>query len=500
MLPGAVFSTAVLLVCAAIAIVRPGHAQSPTEPFTAAVRDLRRAITPQRDGSHLARLFALRQLRDPSLAPLLRRLARDGSWQVQVHATLGLAEIRDPQRIDPALVKQLDAGASEALIANALDMDLIAGEQIRELLQWPDLPPMSRLLLVGELILDDATVEPADVGQLASSEDLRVAGLASLLLARLGDPAAFSTFTDRLATVPRRERDHHVLFVLEAIRQYEVVTAVPWVRRLLEESALTDDARYWAIHTVVDLDVVTGLSYWSAALGDQPAYRDRLRYGMMLLAAGPDVPFDTFDRLGDGDDLILAIADAGRVMHTGADPSAALITLIEMGHFQSTRWAMDALTELPPAEAERVYLHILETVERDEPGRAERVARAVESAARLFEIDPALVRQLLEHADDDGLMQEAILLGLFESRSAAAGDAARTVRRIGAGRADSLALLLIARHADTLEPGDLEMLGRIAAGGGRVSQGLQVQAAWLYLKHSNALDQALTLVIDPETP
>ena len=50
--------------------------------------------------------------------------------------------------------------------------------------------------------------------------------------------------------------------------------------------------------------------------------------------------------------------------------------------------------------------------------------------------------------------------------------------------ADSLALLLLARTNENLSPTDLQQLGRISAGGGELTNTLQIQAAWLYLKHT----------------
>ena len=92
-------------------------------------------------------------------------------------------------------------------------------------------------------------------------------------------------------------------------------------------------------------------------------------------------------------------------------------------------------------------------------------------------------------------MQQTILLGLFETRSLAVGEAASRLRRIGLGRADSLALLLIAKHSTNISDQDRRQIGAIASGGGRVSDVLQIQAAWLYLKHSDLLDHALSQVM-----
>ena len=119
------------------------------------------------------------------------------------------------------------------------------------------------------------------------------------------------------------------------------------------------------------------------------------------------------------------------------------------------------------------------------------------AAARLFEINPQAVIDRLVTADDDSLMQQAILLGLFDSRAPAAGKAARRVKRIGYGRADSMALILIAKHTDRLSAKELQDLGVIASGG-RVSAVLQAQAGWLYLKHAGRLEQTLAVIFaDP---
>jgi hypothetical protein len=105
--------------------------------------------------------------------------------------------------------------------------------------------------------------------------------------------------------------------------------------------------------------------------------------------------------------------------------------------------------------------------------------------------DPDWVFEQLKKAEDDSLMQQSILLGMFQFDSPRVGEAAAQLRRIGSGRADSLALLLIAKHSPTLSADDLKQLGIIASGGGQVSDVLQVQAAWFYIKHTDNIQTAL---------
>jgi hypothetical protein len=498
-----------LAIVIVTALASGGAGPRPEDHFDAAVRQLRGAVTSQRDGGHLLRLLALRQLRDPALRPLLSPLTRSAEWQMQVHAVLGLAEMETEPRLDPLLTAQLGELAQEAVVANAIDLELLDAVTMRALLARDELQPMPRLMLVGEMMLA-GEAPPADLQRIAESLNARQAGLALLLLAQRGDAGALSELRERIAGLLEAERTPHILWLLEAARQYRATAALPWVVALMDDARTSDDVRYWSIYTAVVLDPPTGLARVRAALGDAAAYRDRLRFALLLLSSEPPLPESAFDLIGGDEDLLRRMVAAGRARARGAGAAAAIEALIDAGHRGSAEWAMRTLPELEPADAAAICAHVIVDVEPslrtppaqtdDRPDRAERVARAVEATARLAKIDPEQAAQLLEKATDDGAMQEAILLGLFETPSPVAGRAAEKVRRIGAGRADTLALLLVARHAARLQGDDLDRLGRTAAGGGRVSEGLQAQAAWLYLRHAGRTDAALAAILDRAEP
>jgi hypothetical protein len=65
------------------------------------------------------------------------------------------------------------------------------------------------------------------------------------------------------------------------------------------------------------------------------------------------------------------------------------------------------------------------------------------------------------------------------------------VRGRMAQRGESMALVSIAKTADTLTPAEQLELARIGGGGGRVEEPIQMQAAWLYLRHAKRLSKAL---------
>ena len=200
----------------------------------------------------------------------------------------------------------------------------------------------------------------------------------------------------------------------------------------------------------------------------------------------------TFDRLPAGDPLIEAIAAAGRAIASGTDATPALLALLDLGHPAAMRAAMRAAADLESPQSARVYGHVIDGMESADPRkRAVFADAALTAAERLFDIDRKALLERLDRAPDDGLTQQTILLALLEVRSPEAGEAVRRLRRIGSGRADSLALLVIARQAEELSAEEVYQLGVIASGGGLVSDVLQVQAGWLYLKLTGRIEQAL---------
>ena len=90
-------------------------------------------------------------------------------------------------------------------------------------------------------------------------------------------------------------------------------------------------------------------------------------------------------------------------------------------------------------------------------------------------------------------------MGLFDTTDDRVGQIARDVRRLGAARADSLAWLLLARHAASLSPDEIRQISLIASGGGQVSDGLRAQAAWILIRATGNVDRAL-LDIFNESP
>ncbi len=471
--------------------------KDPDRDIHASIRHLRRAAIPAQDGSHLLLLSSLRQLSDPTLRSFFYQLSQRGGSPARIHAILGLAEIDETGRVNPWLITQLDsADARYAAIANAVEMDLIDIAQITELIGWDDLEAKSRVMLLAELLRRGESPDPESLARLAESPSLDVAGLAACLLAQMNDSGPLSGHQARVATAAASERSRHLRRMFRDVGTYELTSVLDWVVETVSASDTDPGVVDQGIATVLALDPEQGAVLWRRALGEDPSYGKCIRYALLLLSGGPGVPTQAYDRLPEGDELIDRMVQAGRAISGGGDASAALTELIDLSHLKSSGWAMGATAGLVDATAKRVYLHLMDSVEGEARGRNERSQLAIIATSRLFELDPDAVIERLERAEDDGPTQQAILMGLLESRSPAAGEAASRVRRIGFGEADSLAVILIAKHSEALDEGLLHQLGVIASGGGRVSGVLQIQAAWLYLKHRSKIEQALVETFD----
>jgi hypothetical protein len=458
-----------------------------------AIRQLERAAHPRRDASHLPRLLALRQLEDPRLRTFYRDLLRRDDWQLQVHGALGLAEISDPPALDPDLAAQIDGDALVAVIANAIDLDLVTPESLLALAKVDGLAPMPRLLVLGELLLVDReqAIDRAAIESLVGSDELETSGLACVLLAAMGDVQPLHDFDRRLEPESRLAREKLINYLIESIRQYEAAAAAPWVKAKALDPGLDMETRYWALHTLLELDPREGFAALRNTLRDDDSLRTQVRAATLLLASADELPPEAAVLLTADHPLLDAAREAIRSLASDSPSASALAGLLDLDHMRTTQWILGAMDEWPSEMRIALWRHMIDSIEDDGPGRAERIARAMVAASELMELAPDRLIGMLRRTEDGSLRQEVLLMGMLSEPSKDALVAARALERIGAGRADSLALLVIARNADALSTDELSQLGVVAAGGGRVSDGLQTQAAWLYVRHAGAEEIAL---------
>lgn len=461
---------------------------APPPPYESeSLQHLERAVTTQRDGTHLPRIFALRQLQDERLRPVLESVRTSEDWSLRVHGVLGLAELDGA--LDAATLQDDSALVQEAVVANALDMGLLDDATIAAGARNSALHAFPRLILCAEHLLNTRTlpIDASVLNTLIDDDDERARALARLLLAESGEQGRLSELDGLLAELEPRPRAVLRSWMLEAIRQYRITAAAPWIDEMLSRPDLRRNDRATALGAALAIDAEAGRVAWERSLGAAPSYLDRVRFGLVLLASEGEFDAATWERLRAGleesDPLMDALVAVGRANASGTATATALAELLEHSTPQVATWVMSQIDELPRDDAISQYMVLIDAV--DDDAAPEVVARAVTATSRLFPLAPDATLRRLAAVPDDSLAQEVILLGLFDVRDLRIGDAVLKLPRLGAGRADSLALLLAARNRTSLADDDRERLGSIAAGGGRVSQGLRTQAAWLYLVHSD---------------
>jgi hypothetical protein len=456
-----------------------------------AIAQLRRAAAPQPDSSHLPLLMSLRQMRDPALEAFFRRLLLVPDWQVQVHGVLGLAEIGP---FDPWLLTQMDPRGQEHVIAYALDEKMIDAAATARLLEWEGLEPMGRLLLLAEQVQRGEPVPQRALQRLAASGNLQVAGLAACLLVQSDDQASLSPYRERLSGLSRRDRQQHLALIFEGIRQYSLDRCLPLVIEALDEPEPSRALMSGGVLACLQLDPAQGLPLWKRFLETDSAHSHRVRFALLLAAAADKLQPAAFDAVPRGDPLIDAITRAGRTIAGRADPVTAFQALVDLDHLQSTDWVLARCRDLPAAQAAAVYAHLIDSI--DSSQSADRVSITVKAVSRLFQIDPAAVIERMRGAEEGSLAEQVLLLGLFDSTSPRVLEAVGDIRRVGPRRTDSMALILLARHGAALSEEDVRRLETIAAGGGRVSEMLQVQAAWLSIRRAGGAEAALAQVFN----
>lgn len=462
----------------------------------AAIQQLKDALTVHRAGPGLPRLAALRQLRDESLRPLFFELARHDDARVRIHAVLGLGEIAPSRRIDTWLLRQIDVPEAQfAAAAHALVDGLLDTEGIRELEVGEGVDPSTRALLLAALAARGERADLEAARSLAAADDLMTAGLAACVLAEKGDAKALARHRGALDALDPPARRAHLLELFSISREVGLASVCDLVTEVIQAPDADPEVQHAGVQTVLAVDPSRGATVWSQVLGEEAPYARRVRFGLTLLEASPQVPARTFDHLAGDEPLVVRIRAAGRSLSGGA-AATALADLIDLGHPFSARAALSAAKGIDPEQARRLYAHVIDAAAEDRAeGRDARMALAVTATKHLFEIDPGAVQSRLDAAKGNTALQEAILLGLLDTQDPRAGAAARSVKRLGFSRVDSLSLLLVAKHAERLGPDELHELGVVAGGGGRLSEALKTQAAWLYLKHADRIEQAIAATL-----
>ncbi|MBG82945.1 MAG: hypothetical protein CMJ40_00190 [Phycisphaerae bacterium] len=472
------------------------HADQPAYT-NSAIRHLKKAVSPQRDDSHLTRLAALQRLSDESLEQLFLPLVEHDSWPIQVYAVLGLANLSDDGQVMPWLITQLDPSARNEILAIAIDEKRLGPEQVRTLLKWKDLEEANHLALLAYLKSLGEPLAASEVKPMLDSSNEKVIAAALLILTWLGDEEAIDRINDVIADLPDSRQFDILMTLIMFIERYQIEEAATWLDVLITSNRM--DGRFPELiqpgtATLLTIAPENGIRHWKEWIGVKPKRRDQITGALMLLQVGTGLDTSDSDRLDENDELVKCILNAANAVGSDSETSPRrLMELYDLNHLRSTVILPGVIETLPDNQQKIVLNHFLDRLAADSENSMNQML-AIEATERLLTIDPELVHGRLQDAEDDSPLQEAMLFGILQHRNPQAIESVRPIKQIGLSLPDSLALLIIAREADELTETQTHNLGLIASGG-VLSEPLQVQAAWLYLKHTDQLEEAVPQLI-----
>ncbi len=497
-----------MLLCGAPAAAQYG----PVDPYDSAVRTLRDGLGASNGGARHATMVALRGLGAPSLRPLLERLLASEDWSLRVDAVLGLAELgrttgddgaaRVGLDLDLVLALPSDSDRETALGA-ALGLGLLDASQVEEVLAWDDLRAPQRALLALELRRLGGRPSDELLRRLEESRTPEVSAVGAALRLDCGADGAGDAADAAIALVgsiaAERTRSAVVAQVVDACSANGLRGAAPFAARLAELGGLSPEARLRTLGSLLVLDPAAAGPLLAAVADADRSQLALMRLASVLVASAAPLGEGDWNRIRNGDRLLETIADAGIAIGAG-DLERGYRMLADLRHRVTLRAAVDGAHRAGPSAERAIGLAALELLSGDRRQLGPLSESLLVALARLAESEPSALRAPLDAAATDRELQEAILLALSSAGSAAAADVAQSAKGRASRLGEALIAVLAARHLDTVDATTLQTLGVAAGGGVAVDPTIRLQSAWLWLRHSDRVDDALAALVPSPTP
>jgi len=476
----------VALLCAASlgGFTRPSFGQR-VDPVNAAMLALRQAVTYQDSGAQHTLLVSLRSLKDPTLKPIFEGLLTSDNPPMRVDGFLGLSELRGELGADPVqLLKLGEPPLRTVAITECLGLSLLKPESIRVLLASTELTAYDRALLVAEL---NRLHEPWDVvmlGDAAMSSTAEVSGLAGMLLLEKDDATRWEIFVGKLAEVTPSDREDLLRRLANAARHYELSKSAGKLLQLTKDSKGVE--RVAAIAAALKLSPEAGRAALLDFVQSDRSVTNLVQCGLLMLAADNAMKFEDFSMLKGGDGVPDSIAQAGEALRTpNADASVALTGLMVCNNRAASEWAIRQSDKLSPDARRAMLLLAIDRLDAlQAPSMNDRLLAAL-AAQQLIGFAREDLVSRAARLSGKSQVPESIVAAMCDLGTPDATALARMMRGKLAQRGESMALVTIAKTEPNLNPNELRELGRIAGGGGRVEEPIQIQAAWLFVRNSN---------------
>ncbi len=474
--------------------------------FDRAVRLLKRATHAGPDGEYLLLLRGLRQMHDPKLLPFFTTLCQSTNPIIKVHALLAVADLSEPKRIDAWKLHQLEqVELRRGALAQAIKDDMVGAKEYREILAWSDLDDSIKSVVLVMLVKRGITGEEIEqmVTLMNDSGSPIVRARCAVALLDLQKPEGTQEALDSLEDLPRSIREEAVSNLLGLIRSESLENTKSWVKTLNEREDISVSLRLEIVRMLLDMYPEDGRVAWKKMYESSTSLANKLRSALVLLSSVKNVGADDFKPvLEDSFPILAAMGEAGAAVASGSPATEECLHLLSFHHPASAVWVFDharTLTDTNKSAAATILSALVEGTMEDGPAMEERLELAVMASGILTKVDPELLRERLDETvtQQRRLTQEAILAGAWQSGSQNSNTLIHGVSEWTSTRAGSLAVLISAEYEEInqLDGDDLKRLTLIFGGAGQVSPGNEVQAAWLFLRHTGQEGAALALVL-----
>ena len=489
------FAAAVILATLMLFTFSAQAQYARADPYETAVTQIQKAMSPNSNGVQHFRWVSLRLLADPAMNPLFETLVAKKDIALRIDGFMGIALVSADKSLDATRVIQLkDPALRTLLITEALGLELLKPAALNEFLQAPDLTNYERTLLVAELNRQGQPWDPSLLINAPTDDGAEVAGLACMLMLERGDQSAWKNLLVKYNTLPPADQTDLVRQLANAARQYRITAAAAPLLEITKESTGAD--RIAAITTAITLAPKTvGRDAVLAQLKSNRSQSNLVQMGLLMLASKEGFEADDFAQLRSGDPLLEAMANAGVAMRTPtSDQVAALTALLENGNRSTTEYVLGVTPTLAPELAKKVLFNLLNRRAQAKGIRNEEqisTLLAVQQLLRMPQAHEELLSITLQNLNNNLELVETIMSVVADSSNEDAAKFARSIRTKLPRHGDSLALLALAKASTPLTAAEVQELGSIASGGGKVDESSQIQAAWLYLKYSKRENDAI---------
>ena len=350
-----------------------------------------------------------------------------------------------------------------------------------------DIEPVLNAMLFSVDRDDEPEAASSTLREITSNTDLALftRGVAASELAERGEDAPLQSWLKELDGFPSDTRNRVIYELVVLAHKFKSPRTVELLLETTSSRPADDLVRASVTAAALQLVPERGIKAWQEQMQVVETVQLRGAMGMMLLEVDAQVPTDSLQPLKEGPPLHQML---WKLLQMPPESRLGGVTeIIQHGHLPTMSWAIDeAIDQSPSSESTAVMEAILDKTQGNL--RPAYLALATKASNIRAKEDPASIATRIGQ-NDSKIIKEILFASLAIAGTPEAAEAIRVMLEDVQLSNRSMALLVVAR-AGELDEKQLKLLGRAAAGGGRLPVSFRPSAAWLYLHQTNALNPA----------